>query len=76
MNGWGNNIEHKLSQIKPINYKMYNTMLAFEGIREVSFHVIEDVENDNVIIMFKPPLLAAYLLFIWEGNFQKMFKGY
>ena len=55
VDSWGDNIEHELSQIKPINYKMCNRMVAFDGVREVSFHVIEDVDNDTVIIMFNPP---------------------
>ena len=55
MDSWGDNIERKISQIKPINYTKCNRVTAFDEVKQVDFHVIEDTTNDVVIIMFKPP---------------------
>lgn len=55
VDSWGENIDNKLSQIKPINYTKCNRMLAFDEVTQVDFHVIEDTTNDVVIIMFNPP---------------------
>ena len=52
---WGDNIERKISQIKPINYTKCNRLTAFDEVKQINFHVIEDTTNDAVIIMFKPP---------------------
>lgn len=51
----GDNIERRLSQIKPIDYTRCNRATAFDAVKQVDFHVIEDTTNDVVIIMFKPP---------------------
>lgn len=55
VDSWGENIEHELSQIKPINYTQCNRAVAFDEVKQVDFHVIEDTTNDVVIIMFHPP---------------------
>ena len=55
VDSWGDNIERRLSQMKPIDYTRCNRLTAFDEVREVNFHVIEDVNNDAVIIMFNPP---------------------
>ena len=52
---WGDQIESRLRQMKPIDYTRCNRMVAFDEVKQVSFHVIEDANNDTVIIMFNPP---------------------
>lgn len=55
VDSWGDNIENKLAQMKPIDYTRCNRVTAFDEVKQVDFHVIEDTTNDVVIIMFKPP---------------------
>ena len=55
INSWGNHIELEISKITKIDYTRCNRVTAFDGIKQVDFHVIEDATNDVVIIMFKPP---------------------
>ena len=55
VNSWGNHIELELSKIKKIDYTTCNRVTAFDGVKQVDFHVIEDTTNDVVILMFKPP---------------------
>lgn len=55
INSWGNHIENELSKIKKIDYTMCKRVTAFDSVKQVDFHVIEDTTNDIVIIMFKPP---------------------
>ena len=55
IDSWGDHIETVLSQMKRIDYTRCNRVTAFEEVKQVDFHVIEDTTNDVVIIMFKPP---------------------
>ena len=55
IDSWGDHIETVLAQMKPIDYTRCNKVTAFDAVKQVDFHVIEDTTNDVVIIMFKPP---------------------
>ena len=55
VDSWGEYIEHNISQIKTIDYTTCNRVTAFDEVKQVDFHVIEDANNDVVIIMFQPP---------------------
>ena len=52
---WGDDIETRVSKMKPIDYTRCERVTTFEGVEQVDFHVIEDTTNDVVIIMFTPP---------------------
>ena len=56
VDSWGDHVETVLAQMKPIDYTRCNTVTAFDEVKQVSFHVIDDTANDVVIIMFSPPL--------------------
>ena len=55
VDSWGDHIETVLAQMKPIDYTRCNRVIAFDEVKQVGFHVIEDTDNDVVIIMFNPP---------------------
>ena len=54
VDSWGDNIEHDLSNITKIDYSKTSMLNIKESSTNVNFHVIEDVTNDTVIIMFAP----------------------
>ena len=58
INSWGNHIELEISKITKIDYTRCNRVTAFDSVKQVDFHVIEDTANDVVVIMFKPPAIT------------------
>lgn len=55
VDSWGKNIENKFSEMKSIDYSQCKRVVAFDEIKHIKFHVIEDTTTDAVIIMFDPP---------------------
>lgn len=54
VDSWGKNIENVLSNVNKVNFSKTSMMNVQEGAQNVDFHVIEDIDNDTVIIMFAP----------------------
>lgn len=54
VDSWGENIENELSNITKINFSKTSMITIQERAQNVNFHVIEDIDNDTVIIMFAP----------------------
>lgn len=51
---WGIGIENSLNSIKKVDFSRTSMLNIKESSTNVNFHVIEDVTNDTVIIMFAP----------------------
>lgn len=54
LNNWGISIENGLSNISKVNFSVTSMINIQERVQTVDFHVIEDLNNNTVIIMFAP----------------------
>ena len=54
VDSWGESVESELSNIKNIDYSKTIRMDLKNLNVQPLFHVVEDIDNDTVVIMFKP----------------------
>lgn len=54
VDSWGEHVEHELANATKVNFSITSISNIKESVQSVDFHVIEDIDNDTVIIMFAP----------------------